>query len=96
MLKWWTFAPISPIDKKTILESVAKTGRAVVVHEAVEQFGVGAMVSAVIAEELHGTLAQPGSSRWLAKLPGPVQSAQLEQAYMYSDDRIEAAIRKAM
>lgn len=86
---------ISPIDKHTVLESVARTGRAVVVHEAVEQFGVGATVSALIAEELHGTLRTPVVRVGSRNCPVPF-SRPLEQAFMYSDDRIEGAIRKVM
>jgi acetoin:2,6-dichlorophenolindophenol oxidoreductase subunit beta len=86
---------VSPIDKKTVLESVAKTGRAVVVHEAVEQFGVGATVSALIAEELHGALHSPVARVGSRNCPVPF-SQPLEQAFMYSDDRIEAAIRKVL
>jgi pyruvate/2-oxoglutarate/acetoin dehydrogenase E1 component len=86
---------ISPIDKESVLASVAKTRRAVVVHEAIEQFGVGAQVSAMIAEELHGELAVPVARVGSRNCPVPF-SQVLEQAYMYSDDRIEAAIRKSM
>jgi acetoin:2,6-dichlorophenolindophenol oxidoreductase subunit beta len=86
---------ISPLDTDTILESVAKTGRAVVVHEAIEQFGVGAMVSAVIAEQLHGTLRGPVIRVGSRNCPVPF-SRPLEDAYMYSDERIETAVRKAL
>jgi pyruvate/2-oxoglutarate/acetoin dehydrogenase E1 component len=86
---------ISPIDKRAVLESVAKTGRAVVVHEAIEQFGVGATVSSLISEELHGSLHAPVARVGSRNCPVPF-SRPLEEAFMYSDDRIEAAIRKAM
>lgn len=86
---------VSPLDKKTVLDSVAKTQRAVIVHEAVEQFGVGAAVSALISEELHGSLRSPVARVGSRNCPVPF-SQPLEQAFMYSDDRIEAAIRKAM
>lgn len=43
---------ISPIDSETILMSVAKTGRLVIVHEAVRNCGVGAEIAALVAE--HG------------------------------------------
>jgi acetoin:2,6-dichlorophenolindophenol oxidoreductase subunit beta len=86
---------ISPIDKDTVLGSVAKTGRGVIVHEAVEQFGVGAQISAMIAEELHGTLRAPVRRIGSRNCPVPF-SKPLEQAFMYSDDRIEDAIRKAV
>ena len=42
---------IAPWDKATVLSSVAKTGRAVITHEAVKPFGVGAEISSVIHEE---------------------------------------------
>jgi pyruvate dehydrogenase E1 component beta subunit len=45
-------ATISPIDRDTILESVAKTGRLVIVHEAARNCGVGAEIAAIVAE--HG------------------------------------------
>jgi acetoin:2,6-dichlorophenolindophenol oxidoreductase subunit beta len=84
---------ISPMDTETVLRSVAKTHRAVVVHEAVEQFGVGAQISALIAEELHRTLRAPVVRVGSRNCPVPF-SKVLEQAFMYTDERIEAAIRK--
>jgi pyruvate dehydrogenase E1 component beta subunit len=45
-------ATISPIDSETILDSVAKTGRLVIVHEAARNCGVGAEIAAIVAE--HG------------------------------------------
>ncbi|HSC08401.1 MAG TPA: alpha-ketoacid dehydrogenase subunit beta [Steroidobacteraceae bacterium] len=45
-------ATIAPIDRDTILESVAKTGRLVIVHEAARNCGVGAEIAAIVAE--HG------------------------------------------
>jgi 2-oxoisovalerate dehydrogenase E1 component beta subunit len=43
-------ATISPIDADTILASVAKTGRLVIVHEAARNCGVGAEIAAIVAE----------------------------------------------
>ena len=42
---------ISPIDYETILESVEKTGRLVIVHEAARTCGVGAEIAAIVAEK---------------------------------------------
>ena len=50
---------IAPFDKATVLASVAKTGRAVIMHEAVKSFGVGAEISSVIHEELFKQLKAP-------------------------------------
>lgn len=45
-------ATLSPIDSDTLLTSVAKTGRLVIVHEAARNVGVGAEIAAIVAE--HG------------------------------------------
>jgi acetoin:2,6-dichlorophenolindophenol oxidoreductase subunit beta len=50
---------ISPWDRDTVLASVEKTGRAIVVHEAVRSFGPGAEIAATIQEELFGKLKAP-------------------------------------
>ncbi len=44
-------ATISPLDMDTILESVEKTGRLVIVHEAARSCGVGAEIAASVAEK---------------------------------------------
>ncbi len=50
---------IAPWDRATVLASVARTGRAVIVHEAVTPFGAGAEIAAVLNEELFGSLKAP-------------------------------------
>jgi 2-oxoisovalerate dehydrogenase E1 component beta subunit len=50
---------ISPIDEQTILESVAKTGRLVIVHEAARNCGVGAEIAARVAEHALYDLVAP-------------------------------------
>ncbi|GGD80114.1 alpha-ketoacid dehydrogenase subunit beta [Croceicoccus mobilis] len=50
---------ISPWDRETVLASVKKTGRALIVHEAVKEFGIGAEIASVINEELFGQLKAP-------------------------------------
>jgi 2-oxoisovalerate dehydrogenase E1 component beta subunit len=52
-------ATISPIDSETILDSVAKTGRLVIVHEAARNCGVGAEVAAMVAEHAFYDLQAP-------------------------------------
>jgi 2-oxoisovalerate dehydrogenase E1 component beta subunit len=52
-------ATISPIDSQTILDSVAKTGRLVIVHEAARNCGVGAEVAAIVAEHALYDLVAP-------------------------------------
>jgi pyruvate dehydrogenase E1 component beta subunit len=86
---------ILPLDQDTILSSVAKTRRAVVVHEAVRNFGVGAEVSARIHEHLHGQLAAPVQRLGGKSTPVPY-SKPLETAFLWNRAAIEAAIRKTL
>jgi 2-oxoisovalerate dehydrogenase E1 component beta subunit len=44
-------ATLSPVDEETILASLAKTGRLVIVHEAARNVGVGAEIAAIAAEQ---------------------------------------------
>ena len=66
---------ISPIDKETILNSVAKTHRLAIAHEAVKQGGVGAEIAAIVAEEgidfLDAPILRFGAPSRLCPLPGP-------------------------
>jgi pyruvate dehydrogenase E1 component beta subunit len=43
-------ASLSPIDHNSILDSVARTGRLVIVHEAARNCGLGAEIAATVAE----------------------------------------------
>ena len=86
---------VSPLDTDTLLTSVKKTGRAVVVHEAVKSFGVGAEVSARIHEALFKELKAPVQR--VASHDSPVPFAkQLEAAFIYSHADIEQAVRRTL
>jgi pyruvate dehydrogenase E1 component beta subunit len=50
---------LNPLDKETVLESARKTGRAIVVHEAVKRGGVGGDIAAMIMEEAYDDLDGP-------------------------------------
>jgi pyruvate dehydrogenase E1 component beta subunit len=86
---------IAPFDRESVLASVAKTRRAVVVHEAVKPFGVGAEISSVIHEELFGRLKAP-VQRVGAPFCAVPYSKPLETAFVPSAARIEAAVRKTL
>ncbi|KVW69195.1 alpha-ketoacid dehydrogenase subunit beta [Burkholderia ubonensis] len=87
-------ATLKPLDVDTILASVAKTGRCVIVHEAPRTAGLGAEIAAVIAE------------RGLYSLLAPVQRVtgydvvvplfRLESQYLPSVERIVDAARKTL
>jgi pyruvate dehydrogenase E1 component beta subunit len=86
---------ISPLDTETVLASVAKTRRAIVVHEAVKPFGVGAEVSSRIHEELFSDLKAP-VQRVASKFCAVPFSKPLEEAFLYSETEIESAIRRTL
>jgi pyruvate/2-oxoglutarate/acetoin dehydrogenase E1 component len=86
---------ISPFDAATVLASVAKTRRAVVAHEAVIPFGVGAEIAACIHKALFGQLAAPVERVGAAYCPVPF-SKPLETAFVPSQAQIEAAVRTVL
>jgi pyruvate dehydrogenase E1 component beta subunit len=86
---------ISPWDRETVLASIRKTGRAVVAHEAVRNFGVGAEISATIHEELFDVLKAPVKRLGAPYAPVPFASV-LEQAYLVSAKSIADAARAAL
>jgi pyruvate dehydrogenase E1 component beta subunit len=50
---------LTPLDKEAILHSVEKTGRAIIVHEAVKRGGIGGDIAAMIMEEAYDDLDAP-------------------------------------
>jgi len=81
-----------PLDEATVLASVSKTKRAVVVHEAVTRCGFGAELSSRIHEELFGELAGPVGRVGGANTPVPYAS-NLEADFIPQRADIEAAVR---
>lgn len=86
---------IAPWDQATVLASVAKTGRCVVVHEAVVPFGAGAEIAAVITENLFHQLKAPVARVGAPFSPVPF-SKPLETAFIPSTDKIVEAVKKLM
>lgn len=86
---------ISPWDKQAVIASVAKTRAAVIVHEAVTPFGVGAEITATIQEELFGKLKAPVRRVGGAYCPVPF-SKPLEAAFLPGQAQIEAAVRSTL
>lgn len=83
---------VSPLDHESILASVRKTGAAVVVHEAVKAFGVGAEISSVIHERAFDSLRAPVKRIGAKYAPVPF-SQPLETASLPSIAEVEAAVR---
>ncbi len=84
-----------PLDRATILESVKKTARALVVHEANITGGFGAEIAALLAQEAFEYLDAPVQR--VASLDVPVPfSPPLEMAMLISVDKIAAAARQVL
>jgi pyruvate dehydrogenase E1 component beta subunit len=82
---------ISPWDKQTVFASVAKTGRCVIAHEAVTQFGVGAEIAAVLSHKFFGKLKAPVTRLGAPYAPVPF-SKPLESAYAPTAKRIAETV----
>ena len=87
-------ATLKPLDIETILASVERTGRCVIVHEAPLSGGVGAEIAARLAGAGLMSLVAPVGrvAGWDTVMPLP----QLEGNYMPSEGRILAAARRAL
>jgi pyruvate dehydrogenase E1 component beta subunit len=87
-------ATLKPLDFETILRSVEKTGRCVIVHEAPRTCGLGAEIAAQIGERALYSLLAP-----VKRVTGydvVVPLSRLEMQYMPSVARIADAVRKVM
>jgi pyruvate/2-oxoglutarate/acetoin dehydrogenase E1 component len=84
---------IQPWDKETVFSSVAKTHRLITAHEAVKQFGFGAEISAVVAEEILDELDAP-----IMRVGAPFVPASysLEKFYVPGADDVIDAVRKTL
>jgi len=81
---------LKPMDEATVLASVRKTGRLVVVHEANRLCGVGAEIAALVAEKTFDALRAPvrrvagvdapAASSWVLEQAGVPQAAAVHQA----------------
>jgi 2-oxoisovalerate dehydrogenase E1 component len=83
---------IQPLDRETILQSLSKTNRLVVVHEAVRDFGVGAEVVALCAEQGFWHLDAP-LRRVAAQFSPAPYSPGLERRWLPSAREIRDTIR---
>jgi 2-oxoisovalerate dehydrogenase E1 component beta subunit len=84
---------ISPLDRDTVLASVAKTGRLLIVHEDNISFGVGAEVAAIVAEEAFYDLDCPVRRLAMPDVPAMPFAAPMEAAVSISAEAVVAAIR---
>ncbi|GAB3853724.1 alpha-ketoacid dehydrogenase subunit beta [Micromonospora andamanensis] len=81
---------LSPLDLGVVYESVRRTGRAVVVHEAPSNVGLGAEVAARITEECFYSLESPVLR--VAGFDTPYPAARVEEEYLPDLDRVLDAV----
>jgi len=85
---------LKPLDKETVLESVKKTGKLLIVHEDNITGGVGAEVAALVADEAFEYLDGPITRLCGPDVPTMPFAQSLEDAYMPTTERIAEALRK--
>jgi 2-oxoisovalerate dehydrogenase E1 component beta subunit len=85
---------ISPLDMPTVIESVERTGRLIVVHEAPHSFGVGAEIAARVQEQAFYSLEAP-----VLRVSGydtPYPPSRLENEWLPNIDRILDAVDQSL
>ncbi len=85
---------LRPLDGETVLNSVVKTGKAVVVYEDNRFAGYGAEICAILAEEAFDSLDGPIVRVTGPDVPGVPYNHVLEDWFMPSPDRIADAVRR--
>lgn len=88
-LRW-----ISPIDEPTIIESVRRTRRAVVVHEAPLTAGIGGEIAAILQQNCFDTLAAPVER--VTGFDSPAPAGDLEDENIPSIDRILFGVQRVL
>jgi acetoin:2,6-dichlorophenolindophenol oxidoreductase subunit beta len=84
-----------PLDKETILSSVRKTGRLVVLHEATRTGGFAGEISAVVMEEAFSSLKAPFRRVTGPDIPVPV-SPPLEHFYIPNEEQLIGAVKEIL
>jgi len=74
-----------PLDKKTVLESVRKTGRLLIAEEDCKTCGVGAEIAAIVAEEAFDYLESP--IKRLAEPDTPIPFSPVLEKYVIPDEK---------
>jgi pyruvate/2-oxoglutarate/acetoin dehydrogenase E1 component len=84
---------LKPLDEETILASVRKTNRLVIVHEACKTGGFGAEILSLVVEKAFDYLDAPIVRVAAPDVPMPFND-QLENSVIPSQDSIVAAVRR--
>ncbi|MFQ6026787.1 MAG: alpha-ketoacid dehydrogenase subunit beta [Dehalococcoidia bacterium] len=85
---------LKPLDKATVLESVQKTGKLLIVHEDNITGGVGSEIAALVSDEAFEYLDGPITRLCGPDVPTMPFAQTLEDAYMPNTEKVADAIRK--
>jgi 2-oxoisovalerate dehydrogenase E1 component beta subunit len=85
---------LAPIDKSTILNSVRKTNKALIVHEDKKTMGYGAELAAILSEEAFDDLDGPIMRVTGPDVPAIPFSPNLDKAWQVNTEKIVAGIEK--
>jgi 2-oxoisovalerate dehydrogenase E1 component beta subunit len=85
---------LSPLDLPTLLDSVRRTGRCVVVHEASASGGLGAEIAAQVTEHAFWSLEAPVLR--VAGYDTPYPPSRLEELFLPDLDRVLDAVDRSM
>ena len=85
---------LKPLDKETVLASVRKTGKLLIVHEDNVTGGVGAEIAALAADQAFEHLDGPVSRLCGPDVPTMPFAQSLEDAYMPDTAKVVEALRK--
>src|SRR5690606_36874870 len=83
---------LQPLDREAIIEAARKTGKVLIVHEDNKTGGVGAEVSAIIAEECLFELDAPIARLCGPDVPAMPISPPMEKFFMLSKDKVKEAM----
>jgi pyruvate/2-oxoglutarate/acetoin dehydrogenase E1 component len=84
---------LAPLDREAIVATVAKTSRALLLHEATRTGGIGGELAAIVSEEAFEHLDAPVVRVASADTPVPY-APQLEAAFLPNVDKVVAAAKK--
>ena len=85
---------LRPLDTETIINSVKKTGKILIVHEDNLTGGVGAEIAAIVADQAFEYLDGPISRLCGPDIPTMPFAQSLEEAYLPNTDKVASALRE--
>ena len=85
---------LRPIDQDTVIRSVVKTGRALIVHEDTLALGIGAEISAILSEHVFDSLDAPIKRLAGPEVPAMPFSPTLESQFMINTEQIVKALKE--